>query len=182
MVEKNKNNTVILMVSTMILIIVGIAFLTSISDQTTHNTQKTIVTDEQVLLSAETACPSGAINTSYVHTLTNAPTGWKTEDSDCYITGLVVTNSSGSAFTVTTDYVLDSDAGTLTFKNTALVNQSCATGDNITLVDYQYCGDNYLSESWGRSILNVNVGLFALAILIGAIALVYLLLGKNDDD
>ena len=178
---KSNDKTLSVLISVAVLVILAIAFLSSIATQTLSTTQKTVVADEQHLLSVAGACDGTEINESYVHTLTNAPTGWKLTDSDCVIGNFVITNSSGTEFTETTDYVVDTTAGTFTLKNTAEVNQSCATGDNITLVDYDYCGDSYMADSWGRSVLNTNTGLFAIAILLAVLAVVYLLLKKSED-
>jgi hypothetical protein len=178
---KSKDKTISVLISVAVLVILAIAFLSSIATQTLSTTQKTVVSDEQHLLSATGACTDGTINETYTYTLTNAPTGWKLTDSDCVVGNFVISNSSGTAFTETTDYVVNTTAGTYTLKNTAAVNQSCATGDNITLVDYDYCGDSYMADSWGRSILNTNTGLFAIAILIAVIAVVYLLMKKSEE-
>ena len=36
---------------------------------------------------------------------------------------------------------------------------------NDTYISYAYCGDNYLNSAWGRTVLNLVAGFFALALL-----------------
>ena len=47
------------------------------------------------------------------------------------------------------------------------------TGSNLTNVGYTYCGDDYMNIAWGRSILNLVAGFFALGILGVGIGLFY---------
>ena len=113
---------------------------------------------------------SSEVDPAEVLTLAQAPTGWKA--TDCPISDFVLTNSSGTAYVLTTDYVPNLAAGTWTLKNTAVVNQSLYA-DNITLADYHYCGDDYMNLSWGRTGINLVAGFFAIAILMISLGLFY---------
>lgn len=102
--------------------------------------------------------------------VTNRPLGWKI--TDCPLESIVVTNASGTALTVTTDYTLSTTTGVLNMLNTS-TNTASFQANNNTLIDYSYCADDYLNSSWGRSVLNMLGGFLALLLL--GIALYYLL-------
>jgi len=163
-------NTTAVVISTAIVL-----FIVSISDQTSLVTEKTQVSNEAVALE-EIAVGSIAPNITY--TLTYAPTGWKQED--CPISSYAIYNQSGTALTETTDYVMNATYGTFALKNTT-ATQGLVGSFNNSYVSYSYCGDNYMNTSWGRSVLQTNVGLYAIAILLAVVLLVYLLTGKEQD-
>lgn len=143
-------------------LIVGLVFVSQIAVIGNAATGKTSVADESHIIVKNVT----DINTTYVYTITNYPTGWKT--TDCPITSVTLSNSSGTAFTVTTDYVFTAAAGTFTLKNTSAV---LLTADNLTYVDYIYCGDDYLNLSWGRTFINLVPGFFALTLLLVSVGL-----------
>jgi len=176
---KENNKTIITLVSVSVLVILAIAFLSSISDQTLLNTQKTAVSNESVSIASVNNIDGHDINETVVITLANAPTGWKATDSDCYISNLVLRNATGSTLTLTTDYIPTLSAGTFTLVNTTSTYSPTV---NYTYADYEYCSDNYMADSWARSVLNTNVGLFVIAILIAVVLVVYLLFGKKGDE
>lgn len=148
-------------------IFAGLALLGGIFDQQAVMTTKAITTDESIDI--EGAYDGGAVNESYEFTVTNYPSGWKI--TECPLTSIAFSNSSGSAYTLTTDYVITASGGNFTLVNTDLVNQTFLS-DNITYVDYTWCRDGYNSDSGSRSIAGM-IGLF------GALALVAFLIGMG---
>jgi len=102
-------------------------------------------------------------------TVTNVPTSWKV--LDCPLSNVIVANSSGDAFTVTTDYTFNTVTGELAMQNSTGTENNLYT--NVTTTTYSYCADNYLNLSWGRTILNMIAGFFALAILAVSLGLFY---------
>lgn len=181
---KENNKTIITLVSFAVLFILGSVFIASIAGQTLLNTQKTSVADESYNLNTISCYSNGQVNTSKAAcniTVTNAPTGWKQEDSDCYLSGVVVTNATGTALTVGTDYKVYASTGIIQMLNTTSTNTTNLVS-NVTLIDYSYCGQGYMADSWGRTVLNTNTGLFSVVLLVGAAAVIYLLLGKKEED
>jgi len=168
-------------VTTFVLLLLAIAFLSSISDQTNDVISKALISDETTDISANGCLTAdGQVNESSALcniTVTNYPTSWKIED--CPLTGVVVGNDT-TALTLDTDYYLFASSGVVQLLNTTATEN--ATIGNSVLVDYAYCGDNYVNESWARTILGTNVGIYAIAILAIVILALYLLLGKRDDD
>lgn len=179
-----KQNSLKVMIAAFVMIIIAVAFLTSIADQTSNVTDKTLVLLES---NDATSCfvSNGTIDevnegdAACVLTVTNAPTSWKVED--CPLTGVVVTNGTAvDVWTLDTDYTLSASAGTITLLNTTTTAHLNGES-NGTSTNYLYCGDSYMNSSWGRNILGVNVGIFALAILIIAIGAAYVLLNRKED-
>lgn len=157
-------------------LIIGIGLLTTVSTEEQAKTQLTTKLNESIDLSGWKIGSGTAsyVNQSKTYTLTNAPTGWKTQDSDCNIALLEYTNASAT-FTVDTDFNITT-AGLVGFKNTSIMRLTA----NSTFIDYNYCSDDYLAENWSRTTLNVVPGLFALALLLISVALFYSLAKEYD--
>ena len=179
MAEKDKSTQVF--ITTFVVALLALAFIGSIATQTNVATTKLTTTDEAYNLTGIGCYSAGQVNESKTQCaikVTNAPTSW--EQEDCPLTSVVVTNTTGTALTLDTDYTLSASTGVVTMKNTTSTNLT-KMGNNV-LIDYTYCGSGYLNSSWGRSILGVNVGLYAIAILIVVVAAVYILLKRKEDD
>lgn len=146
------------------LLILGIALLTTVSVETNERTSKTS-TSENIDYTSAFDYPD--INESYV--LGPLATLGDT-NVDCPITVYSLANSSGTAYTETTDYVMTAGSGTFTLVNTEQVN---LTGDNITAVTYTYCPVGYMNLGWGRTGVNIVPGFFAIALMLIAIGMFY---------
>lgn len=178
---EKKDKTISILITFGVLFLLGAVFISVLSDQTLTTTQKTTVTDESYNLTALSCYVSGTVNESApgcILTTTYAPTSWKQED--CPLTSVVVSNSAGTALTLDTDYSVAASTGVVSMLNTTSTN-STNLGETV-LIDYSYCGDNYMNSSWGRSLLGVNAGLLAVALLAAGAGLVYLLYGRKFDD
>jgi hypothetical protein len=176
-----KDKTVTVLISSFVLVILALAFISTISTSTNQATTKSNAVDEAYNLTGVGCYSAGQVNESKTQcaiTVANAPTGW--EQADCPLTSVVVTNTTGTALTLTTDYTVSTSTGVITLKNTTATNLT-RMGNNV-LFDYTYCGTGYVDSSWGRSVLGTNVGILGIAVLAVVIAAVYLLLGKRDDD
>jgi hypothetical protein len=171
------NKNTVLLISAFIALIIGISLIAVVASQGNEVTEKEIVVDESFNLTSLECITEYQVNTSSPNcnlTVTNAPTGWKT--TGCPIASVVVSNGSGTAWTLTTDYTVTDSSGKINLKNTATTN---ASDDRIVEVDYNYCGDNYLTESWSRSVLDLIPGFFAIALMLIAVGLFYAVL-KNE--
>jgi len=158
-----------------LVLIVGIALIGSVASNTLIATDKTSVYDEALDISGARlgagACPM-SINTTYPFEVANLPTGWKT--NDCPIASFSMKNQTSVAATLTTDYVVFVNNGTLFLKNTTrFVGDDCAASSNATTLSYNYCADGYMNIQWGRSILNLVAGFFALALLGASVGIFY---------
>lgn len=143
-------------------IIVALTLLPAIAVNQSNLVDKIAVSDEEVDISSA-VLSAGAINESTTFTLTNAPSGWKTSDTDCYISSYTFSNSS-TDFAETTDYVITANAGTFTLKNTT-ATLTMIGDDNTTYADYSYCLDGYIPDRSGRAVANLLVLISAIALL-----------------
>ena len=156
-----------ILIGAFLMVIIGVSLIGVIADQANSAVDLTRVPAEAVAIT-HNATAQNDVDETVVTTLANPPTGWK--KADCLLTGVVVTNSTGVAMTVDTDYLVDLTAGTISFLNTS---ETYYTYDNTTNVKYDYCSDDYLNSSWGRTVLPLVAGFFALAILGVGIALFF---------
>lgn len=167
------NRTIPLLLSAFVVLIIGISLIAVVAELSINATSRTAVTNETIDNSVLRHPSNNSFDTNNVTLLANAPTGWKSNDTDCQITaanGLEVRNATGTVMTLDTDYNIVTTTGALRLLDTGAIN---STSDNKTLVAYTYCGDDYLAENWNRTVLNLVGGFFALALLLTALAMFY---------
>ena len=173
---KGNNNTVQLLVTGAIIAILVAALITAIATETQNKTMPTVVTAEEHAI----LHPNGTYtNITAQYTVTNAPTGWKSED--CPLTNFAIKNQSGSALTLTTDYLVTLSSGNYTLKNNSATIGLIGAYNN-TYVYYDYCANEYVNSSWGRSLLNLTPGLIAIALLVAMVYIAYVILGREQED
>lgn len=151
-------------------LLLGVVLIGVIATNSLVVTDRKVIGDENEIVTADDDNVS-RINTTEVHTVTNFPTTWKT--ADCPLASITIKQVDGDELADSTDYTFDSSAGSWVFISTvdsdALLNGS----SNLSTVSYSYCGDDYLNIGWGRNILNLVSGFFALAVLGASIGLFY---------
>jgi hypothetical protein len=147
-------------------LLLGVVLIGTIASEGLHRTDKLVVVGEQHAFTAAV----GDVNITKSYTVTNAPTGWKSED--CPLTAITIKNVTGVALTLTTDYTITPSTGVYYLKNTTATCAMVGT-DNNTYVDYTYCGDDYMNSTWGRTSINLVAGFFALGILLTSVGLFY---------
>jgi hypothetical protein len=150
-------------------IIVGLMLLGQIATSTNGITSESQAALESHALTV--AADSVSINTTAVNTVTYPPTGWET--TDCPLTSFSITNASGTALTLTTDYTVTLSQGTYILKNTTNTVKLLSSPGNNSYANYKYCGDNYMNSQWGRGVLTLVPGFFAIALMIVGVALFY---------
>jgi hypothetical protein len=106
---------------------------------------------------------SSAMNYSEV----NAPAGWEL-NGGCPNPLIAVGNSS-MTWTNSTDYNYYPLTGQVQLLNTS----NTVKGGNISYVQYNYCGNNYVTGSFSQTTLNLVPGFFALALMAVGIGLFY---------
>lgn len=168
-----ENKSTGLLVAAFVLLIMGAALITTVASEEQKLVKKISVVDTINFTSAREA--DGEINITDKFNLTKRPiSSWKGTDEDCFISNYRVTNNTNATsnlFTDTTDYVIDIQNGTISFKDTDKVHNKSM--NNISRVEYNYCDDNYLSESWTRSISDLIAGFFAIALMVSSVGLFY---------
>lgn len=166
-------NTPKMLIAAFVTLILAVSLIIVIASEEQKYTTLTQIENEAVDISSARISGTDNINVSVTFTLAQAPTGWKSSDTDCNIVADAYGNSS-TDFTVTTDYTV-STAGVLTLVNSTALRES----PNSTLIDYKYCGNDYLAEGWNRTVLNNVPGFFALGLLGVALSLFYLIMRKE---
>jgi len=149
-------------------LIVGAVLIGSIAGNTQDTTTLNLANSEVHAMTAS-ALGDNHVNETAIYTVTYPPTTWKI--NDCPLTNFVLKNVSGTTLTLTTDYTVTPSTGKY-----QLVNSTATVAglrSNNTYVTYNYCGDDYLNSSWGRTVLNLVAGFFAIAMLMVSLALFY---------
>jgi hypothetical protein len=164
-----------LLVFAFLTLILGLALIQPVSTDVLARTTKLNVLDENTSV-ATAVIDANNINESINITLTNVPTSWKI--LDCPLSNYAITNSTGSALVETTDYLFYPAEGKFSLVNSTDVLAG-VTGNNLTYVDYDYCGNDYLNSAFGRSTLKIVPGFFALAIL-GVSLFLFYSVAKNE--
>jgi len=151
-----------------ILIVVGIVFVEAIADNESKLTSKNSVDDETFNLTSNSCYTAGGeVNESNSNcnlTVENWYSDWRASESECYLSGVTVSNASDSELTADTDYVLYEDEGVIQMLNTTDTN-STNLGEDV-LVDYEYCPYGYNVDSSSRSIASLITIFFVLALFV----------------
>jgi hypothetical protein len=142
-------------------IIFGIVLLTPIFAQQNLVTEKQSTTNQTVSL-VTAYIGANEVNESINYTI-YSQSDWK--QSECPLTSVSLKNATGTAWTLTTDYLLYADAGVFSIVNTTTTVP--ATTGNQTFVYYTYCADGYNPDASSRSVARLW-GLFGALIILGA--------------
>jgi hypothetical protein len=152
-------------------IILSLALIPAIFNEQSAMTTKNVATDESVSVASARIHGddfNGSVSIAVPNAIANGlDDDWKI--AECPLESIVVTNASGTALTVTTDYTLSPTTGYLNIVNST-ANIADFAGSNISLIDYSYCLDGYNTNSGSRGIAQL-IGLMAtfalLAFVIG---------------
>lgn len=172
---KNQFNIIL---GVFVLIILGFVFIVSVANTKALQTTKQPIINETTDINA-VGClyPNGEVNESSANCnitfakWTAYAEDWRTQDSQCYPSSVVVINASGSELTLDTDYELYASDGVLRMLNTTDTINS--TNGNSILADYKYCDAGYLQSSGDRMLANLWTIMMILAILAGVILALY---------
>ena len=156
-------------------LIIGIVFVGVIATSSLAVTTTTVVTDEGINIGS--AVVDGQVNESLSNfTLTNVPSGWQAQSTDCNAISVSAYGNVTEDFTLNTDYEVFGADGIIHVLNTTTTEN----GGNSTLVDYTYCADDYLHLNWGRTLVNLIGGFFAIALLLISVGLFYSVAKDNN--
>lgn len=150
-------------------LILGIAFVSQIATSGNAVTQPTSVYNET--LNIAPARLGADIQNTVPLNISHVPTTWQI--TDCPITNLVMRNRSGTTLASSTNYDFTASTGQITLKNATVGAYGSVnlTGANSTYVDYNYCADTYINQTFGRTAVNLIPGLFAIALFVVSIGL-----------
>ena len=161
-----EKNTVGIIITSFLIVLLGVVFLSQAADQILPTTQLTWSGVETLAIVMNT---TGCINETATMEVAQNPDNetWQAQGG-CPLTSFVMENASGFDMTVTTDYIVNLTSGTFTMVNNTDTNSTGdygITADNNTYVHYYYCDDSY-QTGFGNSVLAMVPGFFALAILV----------------
>lgn len=153
-------------------IVISLVLLGNVANTASSSTTKLSVVNDSISIApaANVGTGAGQINNTIQLNVTHkqATTDWRA--TECPLTSITLTNSTGTAYTVDTDYVFTAAYGNFTLKNTSTVNASIAS-DNLTYVSYTHCDTGYLTNSGDRALSNLyaTVGIIALLIIVAGV-------------
>jgi hypothetical protein len=174
MKEEKSSVGIIIMVGVAVLI--GAILVQIIADQTIAKTQLLSITDT-INVNTAVVGVENKTKQSIVFTVTNPPTTWRQDL--CPLTAVTMTNVSGATLTETTGWVMNKALGTFYMVNGSEAWTSFSGATNTTSVTYTYCPDEYINESWQRTVLNLVPGFFVLAILMGVAFVIFYIMRKE---
>lgn len=183
--KKGEGNPLMLIFGAIILVLLALAFITSVANTKSTQTDLLSASDEQSnLMTLGCYTDDGEVNESVAAcniTVDNwyATGDWRASESQCYLSSVVVSNDTGTALELDTDYAIHSDAGIIQLLNTSdTANSSDIMSDNLLEVDYSYCGAGYLTSSGDRGLANLWTTMMIL-VLIGVLVGIVLKIWKN---
>ena len=154
-------------------LIIGIVLLGVVSIESADVTSKDIAQNETVdLVNYKNLANVSQINTTYVIPLDNAyaTTDWQSDDGGCDFVVNLFALANATPVVDGTDYNITSDGGLSLFDSAMWHTE---TMSNSTYITYTYCEDEYMTLSWGRSVMVLIPGFFAIALLMVSLALFY---------
>ena len=147
-------------------LLIGLTFLPSIRNTAVKVTTPLAVINDSVTNVANTNGSGQINNNASLNTTHVQYSDWRSGTRDaCPYTSVTLTNSSGTSYTLTTDYLFNTTYGNFTLKNTAKVNASIAS-DNLTYVSYTHCDTGYSTESSARAGMDLITLLLIIALII----------------
>lgn len=174
-----EGNNLRLLIAAFIVLIVGVSLLTVIASEGSNVRDKVDADNESIDIGPfRDQMNNNTCNESYGPiTLANAPTTWRLNaEYGCYLSSITMGNPNGTVFANGTDYVIYENNGTWKCIDSATFNY---TSTNNTYIDYTYCPDTYLTQSWARTMIGTVPGFFSIALIAVAIGMFYVILKRE---
>ena len=169
-----EKSSVTMLIGAFVALMIGVSLVGVVATQGNEITNTITISGEEIDYTSAVQ-DNGTINSSVEFSINsdNIPDGWRI--NECPISSFDLYNSS-SSLTLTTDYTFDTVTGVITFENSGNVN---GTATNVTTATYVYCGKEYLTQGWNRTIINLVPGFFALALMGVGVGLFYSVMKKE---
>ena len=173
----DQRNTALL-ITGFVVILIGAVLIGTVASEEQDLTTKDRINNEShtfYCVNSSAVNASGVLGVNVTYSVTEAPLNtWK--QADCPLTNFVLQAVNGTTLTLNTDYNVDLSIGNYSLISDAplTMDEMCDAGEaNTTHASYTHCPDNYLNSSFGRTMLDIVPGFFAIAILGIGIGLVY---------
>ena len=150
-------------------VILGLTFIQPVANSADKVSSLQTVTLENVSTVPAAGTAGGQVNATTNFNISSAQSDWRV--AGCPISGVTLQNTTGTVYTVTTDYVFNANYGNFTLVNTAKVNQSVLS-NNITVVNYTHCDPGYSTDPAARSLISlIQTFMIIILIILGAVYL-----------
>lgn len=152
-------------------LIIGIALIGVIADVGNDVTSQDVVLNETIDLVQFRGDPATYNDSIYPNVTASLANAYATTDwqyDSCAIAATLFAFDNASALTAGTDYNLTVNGVLALYNSSGLYDTS-----NTTLMTYTVCQDDYITLGWGRTILDIVPGFFAIALLMVSLALFY---------
>jgi len=157
--RKGESNPMTLLVFALLIVVIGVVFITIVADTASLQTKKQVTTNQSIPVTTA-YIDSNNVNTSINYTI-YSQSNWK--KTECPLTSVAIRNGAGTSLTANTDYILYANEGVFSLKNTTKTVPS--TSLNLTYVDDTHCSDGYLTSSADRSLANLWTTFMILALI-----------------
>lgn len=159
------------------IIIIGLAFATSVANTKASQTDKLSVYNESNSLS--TCYANSTLKNQVNESATDcnitvsswyAVGDWRRNESQCALGSVTVKNGTNSTLVLNTDYRLFASSGLIQFLNTSSTE---ASSGNQSYASYNFCGSGYLASSTDRSLANLFPTMLVITLLVVAAGVAY---------
>lgn len=161
----NSNKAIMTLIFAFVTLLIGVSLLTPVASEGLQRTSLVTTTEDVDILPARNIAGL-SLNNSVL--LTVSKNTWT--NVDCPMTNVAVGNSTTSAFTDGSDYNFTESTGKFVLYNTTVTALDAV---NHSTVSYTYCPEGYVNVGWGRTVIGVVPGFFAIALLMVSVGLFY---------
>ena len=157
-------------------LIIGISLLGVVATGSSDVTTKDVTQNESFVLTDMLGPDNNTeANVTVTQDVANAytSTDWQWNDGECTIDVTLLAMINATPATEGTDFNVTANGAVALMNTTFWSLGDIDTNLNVTMISYTYCGDDYMSLGWGRSIISLIPGFFAIALLMVSVALFY---------
>ncbi len=167
-----ENKTLGILLAGFIALIVGVSLIAVVATEEQKVTTPAYVQDEALDISSARDAEQNylTINESVGFVLDKATTNinaWKLDSPECGLDQAPIFTNGSRVFVEGIDYTINA-TGNIGLKDTYEMNTSVI---NATTISYTYCGEDYLTEGWTRSILDIVIGFFGIALMLVSVGI-----------
>lgn len=162
------------LIAAFVFVIIGVMLLSTAATTSSTVTMPSVIFNESMNIAAARLA-NNVINDTYYFTLANAGG----VGTDGWVANSVILYNATGALIGSNNYSINYDTDKINFVNTNYM-QNTSGRTNTTYADYQFYPVGYVTQSWGRTAINTNLGLLAIAIMLAAVGLFYSV-GKDYD-
>ncbi len=147
--------------------IIGVTFIVANDNSLSPSINSQPIYNESVNFASARIASNFSVNESKVFTVTYSPV----TTSNLSLVSLTMTNQSGTAAVLNTDYKVNLTNGQITFLNSSLWQVPEST--NTSLINYNYYSGSYVKDTASRSIFSLIDFMSAIGVLLVVVGYLY---------